>query len=188
MSCRPLPPKASEFFILAATHSLSSSNRRCQFQLTVVLDLVPWRSTQISSNAYESVAIFMWINFAGVKGSLEGPQVKHSDIESFWDSPVISPGLAAVTSSNWTCWVWALSDRQHYGQLTQHAMQFTETVWPSLVQNLEPSPPKYCSRKWSVDLTLKISSWPCFIDKIEIDKTEVYLRKPLYKDVVLNQN
>lgn len=42
------------------------------------------------------------------------------------------------------------------------------------------------SRVW--DLTLKIRSWSYFLDKIEIDKIEVYLHKPLNKDVVLNQN
>jgi len=38
------------------------------------------------------------------------------------------------------------------------------------------------------DLTLEIRSWSYFLYKIEIDKIEVYLHKPLNKDVALNQN
>lgn len=80
----------------------------------------------------------MWINFAGVKVHQEAPGASQNwgggkglDIEPFWDSPVFSPGLVAITSSSWTCWVQTLSDSTAE-QLTQQVTQFTETVWPSV--------------------------------------------------------
>lgn len=91
ISCRPLPPKASEFFSLATPYFLSISDKKCQFHLTLVLDLAPWRSAHIFSNAYKNVAMFKWINFAGVQGSSGGLQVPPRTVGK--DSDVGLPGI-----------------------------------------------------------------------------------------------
>ena len=90
-----------------------------------------------------------------------------------WDPPLFSPASDAVT--------WSTCRDSYLLGLLRTSGPVWDLTWCHHLENTAGE-----SRAW--DLTLKIRSWSYFLDKIEIDKIEVYLHKPLNKDVVLNQN
>lgn len=116
-----------------------------------------------------------WINLARVKGCLRNPWLPQKDSKCLtelckkgqrqWQSgilPLFSPAPDVIMWSKW--------EDSYY--------RLTESIWPS-GPNLMPSSWEYCRRQQSVGLPLKIRSWSYFLDKIEIDKIEVYLHKLL---------